>query len=117
MKTNKILWMFSTLLTSSLLTLNAFAWTPAIDDATAKAIVDGVYRRGPDVPTSMNLNLALKAGAFVAGAKTVELYAGEANCLSDWLNKPNEFATLGSRPTLLAVAGQSDFAKAHEQRP
>jgi hypothetical protein len=112
MKTSKFLWMFSTCLTSSLLALNAFAWTPAIDDATVKAIVDGVYRRGPDVPTSTNLNLTVKAGAFAAGAKAVEVYAGEANCLNDWLSKPNDFATLGSRPTSLAVAGQSDYAKA-----
>jgi hypothetical protein len=91
---------------------SAFAWTPAIDAITAKAIVDGVYRRGPDVATSMSLNLGVKAGAFAAGEKAVEVFAGEANCLSDWLAKPNDFATLGSRPTLLAVAGQSDYAKA-----
>ena len=91
---------------------SVFAWTPAIDAVTAKAIVDGVYRRGPDVATSTSLNLSVKAGAFAAGANAVEVYAGEANCLSDWLGKPNDYATLGSRPTLLAAAGQSDYAKA-----
>jgi hypothetical protein len=91
---------------------SAFAWTPAIDAITAKAIVDGVYRRGPDVATSSSLNLSVKAGAFAAGSNAVEVYAGEANCLSDWLGKPNDYATLGSRPTLLAAAGQSDYAKA-----
>ena len=91
---------------------SAFAWTPAIDAITAKAIVDGVYRRGPDVATSMSLNLSVKSGAFVAGANAVEVYAGEATCLGDWLAKPNDYAALGSRPTLLAAAGQSDYAKA-----
>lgn len=91
---------------------SAFAWTPTIDAITAKAIVDGVYRRGPDVATSTSLNLNVKSGAFAAGDKAVEVYAGEATCLSDWLGKPNDYATFGSRPTLLAVAGQSDYAKA-----
>ena len=91
---------------------SAFAWTPAIDAITAKAIVDGVYRRGPDIATSMSLNLNVKSGAFVAGANAVEVYAGEATCLGDWLAKPNDYAALGSRPTLLAAAGQSDYAKA-----
>jgi hypothetical protein len=112
MKITTILWTLTTCLTSSCLTLSALAWTPAADDLTVKAIVDGVYRRGPDVPTSTAVNLTVKAGAFVAGAKAVEVYAGEANCLGDWLDKPNDYATLGSRPTLLAAAGQSDYAKA-----
>jgi hypothetical protein len=94
------------------LTSSALAWTPALDASTAKAIVDGVYRRGPDVVTSSSLNLSIKTGAFAAGANAVEVYAGEANCLNDWLAKPNDYATLGSRPTLLAAAGQSDYAKA-----
>jgi hypothetical protein len=101
------LWTIGACLISS-----ALAWTPAIDAITAKAIVDGVYRRSPDVTTSTSLNLSVKAGAFVAGANAVEVYTGEATCLSDWLSKPNEYATLGSRPTLLAAAGQSDYAKA-----
>jgi hypothetical protein len=91
---------------------SALAWTPSLDAATAKAIVDGVYRRGPDVATSSSLNLSVKAGAFVAGQNNIEVYAGEATCLSDWLTKPTEYATLGSRPTSLSVAGQSDYAKA-----
>jgi hypothetical protein len=97
---------------AALLTSSAFAWTPALDASTAKAIVDGVYRRGPDVVTSTSLNLNVNAGAFAAGANTVEVYAGETSCLNDWLSKPNDYATLGSRPTMLAVAGQSDYAKA-----
>jgi hypothetical protein len=96
----------------AILISSALAWTPALDAGTAKAIVDGVYRRGPDVATSSNLNLSVKGGAFAAGATAVEVYAGDATCLSDWLAKPNEYATLGSRPSSVAVAGQSDYAKA-----
>jgi hypothetical protein len=107
MNRTTFLWTIGACLISS-----AFAWTPAIDAITAKAIVDGVYRRGPDVATSMSLNLSVKAGAFAAGANTIEVYAGETTCLSDWLGKPTDYATLGSRPTLLAAAGQSDYAKA-----
>jgi hypothetical protein len=107
MNKSTFLWTIGACLISS-----AFAWTPGIDAITAKSIVDGVYRRGPDVATSMSLNLSVKAGAFVAGANAVEVYAGEATCLSDWLGKPTDYATLGSRPTLLAAAGQSDYAKA-----
>ena len=112
MKTSKPIGIFGICLTSSLLALSAYAWTPAIDDETAKAIVDGVYRRGPDVPTSLNLNLSVKAGAFVGDAKMVEVYAGDASCLNDWLGRPNDYAVLGSRPTSVAVAGQGDYAKA-----
>lgn len=89
----------------------ALAWLPNLDDSTAKAIVDGVYRRGPDVPTSSTQSLQVKNGRF-EGNTTVEVHAGEATCLSDWLNKPNEYAKLGSRPTNIAVAGQGDYAKA-----
>jgi hypothetical protein len=91
---------------------SAFAWLPKLDETAAKAIVDGVYRRGPDVPTSSSLNLEVKNGAFEAGGNVVEAYNGDAKCLSDWLTKPKSYATLGSRPTAIAVAGQSDFVKA-----
>ena len=91
---------------------SAFAWLPKLDESAAKAIVDGVYRRGPDVQTSSSLSLEVKNGAFDAGSNAVEVYGGDAKCLSDWLNKPKSYTTLGSRPTVLAVAGQSDFIKA-----
>jgi hypothetical protein len=91
---------------------SAFAWLPKLDETAAKAIVDGVYRRGPDVPTSSSLSLEIKSGAFEAGNNVVEVYSGEAKCLSDWLSKPKSYTTLGSRPTAFAVAGQSDFVKA-----
>jgi hypothetical protein len=104
--------LISIVFVSSALISSALAWTPSLDAATAKAIVDGVYRRGPDVATSSSLNLSVKAGAFLAGPTGIEVYAGEPDCLSVWLTKPNEYATFGSRPTLLSVAGQSDYAKA-----
>ncbi len=91
---------------------SAFAWLPKLDETAAKAIVDGVYRRGPDVPTSSSLSLEVKNGAFEADSNAVEVYGGDSKCLSDWLTKPKSYATLGSRPTALAVAGQSDFVKA-----
>jgi hypothetical protein len=90
---------------------SAFAWLPKLDETAAKAIVDGVYRRGPDVPTSSSISLNVKSGAFEAG-NVVEVYGGDAKCLSDWQTKPTSYATLGSRPTAFAVAGQSDFVKA-----
>jgi hypothetical protein len=90
---------------------SAFAWLPKLDESAAKAIVDGVYRRGPDVATSSNINLNVKNGAFEAG-NIVEVYGGDAKCLSDWQTKPSSYATLGSRPTAIAVAGQSDLIKA-----
>jgi hypothetical protein len=90
---------------------SALAWLPKLDESAAKAIVDGVYRRGPDVPTSSNLSLEVKSGAFEAG-NVVEAYNGDTRCLSDWQTKPKSYTTLGSRPTALAVAGQSDFVKA-----
>ena len=90
---------------------NALAWLPKLDESAAKAILDGVYRRGPDVQTSSSLSLEVKNGAFEAG-NIVEVYNGDAKCLNDWLGKPKSYATLGSRPTALAVAGQSDFIKA-----
>lgn len=91
---------------------SALAWLPKLDESAAKAIVDGVYRRGPDVPTSSNISLNVKSGAFEAGSNLVEVYGGDAKCLSDWQTKPSSYATLGSRPTAIAVAGQSDFIKA-----
>ena len=90
---------------------SALAWLPKLDESAAKAIVDGVYRRGPDVQTSSNLSLEVKNSAFET-ANVVEVYSGDAKCVSDWLNKPKSYSTLGSRPTALAVAGQSDFIKA-----
>ncbi len=90
---------------------SAFAWLPKLDESAAKAIVDGVYRRGPDVPTSSSLSLNVKSGVFEAG-NIVEAYNGDAKCVSDWVSKPTSYATLGSRPTAIAVAGQSDFIKA-----
>lgn len=90
---------------------SAFAWLPKLDETAAKAILDGVYRRGPDVPTSSSLSLSVKSGAFEAG-NVVEVYDGGAKCLSDWQTKPSSYATLGSRPSAIAVAGQSDFLKA-----
>ncbi len=90
---------------------SAFAWLPKLDETAAKAILDGVYRRGPDVPTSSSLSLNLKNGAFEAG-NVVEVYDGGAKCLSDWQTKPTSYTTLGSRPSAIAVAGQSDFLKA-----
>jgi hypothetical protein len=91
---------------------SAFAWLPKLDESAAKAIVDGVYRRGPDVSTSSNISLNVKNGAFEAGSNVIEVYGGDAKCLSDWQSKPTSYATLGSRPTAIAVAGQSDFIKA-----
>jgi hypothetical protein len=94
------------------LTGTAFAWLPKLDEIAAKAIVDGVYRRGPDVPTSNSLSLDIKNGAFEAGSNVVEAYNSDAKCVSDWLTKPKSYSTLGSRPSAIAVAGQSDFVKA-----
>ena len=91
---------------------SALAWLPGLDDATAKAIVDGVYRRGPDVPTSTSLSLQVKNGAFEGGAKAVDIQDGPATCLSDWLARPTDYAKFGSRPVNVAAAGQSDYAKA-----
>jgi hypothetical protein len=89
----------------------SLAWLPKLDDTAAKAIVDGVYRRGPDVPTSSSLSLEVKNGVFEAGANAVEAYSGDTKCLTDWQSKPKSYSTLGSRPTAMAVAGQSDFVK------
>lgn len=96
-------------LTALLLSSTALAWTPALDEATAKSVVDGAYRRGPVVPTAANLSLAVVNGAFEAGAGVVSAYSGGEACVTDWLQKPVDFA-MSSRPSQITVVGQADYA-------
>lgn len=97
-------------LTALLLSTTALAWTPTLDEATAKSVVDAAYRRGPMVPTSATVDLAVKEGAFASGANAVTAYAGGPTCVQTWLQKPTDFAAAGSRPSSITVVGQADYA-------
>jgi hypothetical protein len=87
----------------------AFAWAPTLDDATAKAVVDAAYRRGPDVPTTVTLDLTVANGAFKT-PNAVAVRAGGDACMTNWLQKPTDYAAFGSRPTEVIVAGQANAA-------
>lgn len=90
-----------------LLSAPAFAWVPKLDDATAKAVIDGAYGRRDAVTTYMTVDLSVKDGKFAAGDGVVKAVDGGDACVSDWLANPTDLSK-GSRLTGLTLSGQAD---------
>lgn len=83
-----------------------FAWTPQLDEASAKQVIDAAYGRIDPIKTFLNLNLEVKDGKFIS-ENAVQIFKGSEGCLETWLSNPQDFAT-GSRPTNINVIGQAD---------
>jgi hypothetical protein len=86
---------------------SALAWVPALDEATAKTIVDVAYRRVARVETSAVLSLNVQNAGFL-DPKAVSVYNSPSTCLSQWLTQPTNYASFGSRPSEIIVTGQGD---------
>lgn len=90
-----------------LLSAPAFAWVPKLEETTAKNVIDGAYGRRDLVPTYQTVNLKVENGQFVSGPESVKVFDGGAQCVTDWLAAPANFAQ-GSRPVSVTASGQAD---------
>ncbi|UFA50752.1 hypothetical protein [Deinococcus radiophilus] len=91
-----------------LLASSALAWTPTLDQPTAKTVIDTAFQRPVEgaKPTYQTVNLAVENGAFKTPGG-VNQFAGEASCLSGWLAAPQDYAE-GSRMLSVTASGQAD---------
>ena len=107
------------LLAVSLLSGPALAWVPALDESSAKTVIDGAYNRSATpVNTLLSLDLSVKDGQFAAGDGAVKAFDGGDACVSDWKQNPTDYAKFGSRPTNVTLTGQADelFLQAQQAR-
>ncbi|MFC6591449.1 hypothetical protein ACFP81_05095 [Deinococcus lacus] len=66
---------------------SALAWTPVLDETSAKTVIDGVYGRAAAQPTYQTTDLSIKDGAFVTPG-AVGVFDGGESCLSQWQAAP-----------------------------
>lgn len=112
----KVLILTSFSLASVVLGATALAWTPTLDAATAKRIIDSAYGRADEVATFQTLDLTVAEGKFKAG-DVVKAIDGGPQCVSNWLKAPTDFSK-GSYPKTITLTGQADdvFLAATEAR-
>lgn len=94
------------LILSSLLAGVSLAWTPTLDAATTKRIIDSAYGRADEVSTFQTLDLSVADGKFKSG-DVVKVFDGGPQCLASWLKAPTDFSK-GSYPKTITMTGQAD---------
>src|SRR5699024_2490876 len=98
---------------------SALAWTPALDESSARAVLNRAYDRptSDDRPTYLSVNLKVENGAF-AQPEAVQVFQGDNACLTNWQTEPSNCEAWGSRPLSVLVTGQADalFFEAKEAR-